>query len=139
MSLITIANSMKQRALERGIATEQMPRGAKLLLKWFADTQTFHLEITRARKSHNANALLLWKKEVDTFADAFGAKRTDTYTADANMTATTYTAVVTWREPNTAPRAEQRIPQNDAEIAEWAKTLGQGVKIRNVNVFTGEL
>lgn len=139
MSLITIANSMKQRACAQGTATEQMPRGAKLLLKWLADTQTFQLEITRARKSQKANALFLWKTEVNTFARDFGATRTDTYTADANMTATTYTAVVTWREPNTAPRAEHRIPQNENEIAEWANTLGQGVKIRNVNVFTGKL
>lgn len=64
----------------------------------------------------------------------------------------TYAAVFVWQEfvEDIAPAKVMKraapteihitpIPCTPEEIAAWARTLGQGVRIRNVNVFSGEL
>lgn len=140
MSLSTIANSMKQRARIHDKTTEQMPRGAKLTLTWFTETQVFELRIERARKSKNASAPALWKTEVETFARAFGAVSAAARRITIHSTAAQYRAVVKWREADTkTTRYAHPLPQNADELAAWALTLGPGVKIRHVDVVTGEL
>ncbi len=138
MSLINIANSMKQRARAQGKAAQSMPHGAHLTLR-YSDNGLYTLIIQRPRKSKKPNAHLLWKREVETFARDFGATNDPQYTATIGNSETKYRAVVKWIEKVASPNDAHRIPQNEAEIAEWAKTLGQGVQIRGVDVFTGEL
>lgn len=138
MSLVTIANSMKQRARAQGTAAQPMPHGAHLTLR-YSDNGLYTLIIQRPRKSKKPNAHLLWKNEVETFARDFGATNDSQYTATIGNSETQYRAVVKWFEKFASPVDMYRLPQNEKEIEAWAKTLGQGVKIRNVNVFTGEL
>lgn len=128
MSLTQIASSMKAQARREGhAAMPSLAHGAQLYLAYTRDgvTENFTLTITRA-----------------------GRPRETPHTiADAPARMYFYAAKIEWRETlstpsatdNTARRVDNSLPKTEEEIAAWAKTLGPGVKIRNVNVFTGEI
>lgn len=137
MSLQIIANSMKAAARAHGSRRDELPHGAVLELK-FADG-VFSLTITRRLKQRRSNAAQQWQREVRTFAEHFGATADPEYTAQlTKLTFPLFEAVVTWREQDAQPVGSP-LPQTPDEMQAWAKTLGPGVIIRHVNVFTGEM
>lgn len=70
----------------------------------------------------------------------FGVTDKNCISAEYPNTAQTYRAIILWHDGETAPREEiNPLPKDEKEMREWAQTLGQGVRVRNVDVFTGEM
>jgi hypothetical protein len=145
MSLSQIATDMKTVARRTGAARRTMPNGAALILTHKTNPQFefFDLQVTRRGKlpAPGTRGAKAWATELSTFAKYFVPVGTTQSRVDDKPTETSYSAHISWNEyPDAAPvKHEISLPRTPEEIAAWARTLGPGIKIRNVNVFTGEL
>lgn len=144
MSLSQIATDMKTVARRTGTARRTMPNGAALILthKTNPEFEYFDLQITRHGKlpAPGTRGAKAWATELNTFAKYFVPAGATHSRVDDKPTEASYSAHISWNEyPDAAPvKHDNSLPRTPEEIAAWAKTLGPGVKIRNVNVFTGE-
>lgn len=145
MSLTQIATDMKTAARRTGTARRTMPNGAALQLthKTNPEFEYFDLQITRRGKlpAPGTRGAKAWATELNTFAKYFVPAGTTHSRVDDKQAEISYSAHLSWNEyPNAVNvKHDNSLPRSPEEIAAWARTLGPGVKIRNVNVFTGEL
>lgn len=144
MSLSQIATDMKTVARRTGAARRTMPNGAALILTHKTNPQFefFDLQVTRRGKlpAPGTRGAKAWATELSTFAKYFVPVGAVHSRVDDAPKDNSYSAHISWNEYADSPPARfDGIPKTEEEIAAWARTLGPGIKIRNVNVFTGEL
>lgn len=147
MSLSQIATDMKTTARRTGVARRAMPNGAALILthKTNPEFEYFDLQITRRGKlpAPGTRGAKAWATELNTFAKYFVPAGAIVSRVDEAPKDNSYSAHISWNEYADVPpeRATHNnlLPKTEEEIHAWAQSLGPGIKIRNVNVFTGEI
>lgn len=167
MKLSDIAESLRRDALAHlgEIQSQRLGQGAECNLRAEllddaakgAPNVEWHLQIKREGKlpTEDTPAYKRWLSELSTFCKQSYFNVPSHCKPAMQAGKHRYAAAFVWTEhaeiPSVSPAPAPivnlvakeihitPIPSTPKEIAAWAKTLGQGVQIRNVNVFTGEL
>lgn len=159
MGLSQLEQRLRSRALDNpgDIQTETLAHGAScsLYIQWLTETEIeIHLRIERTGQLplEGSKEYAAWLREIGTFrAEKFFNVPAH---ADTKMVPgkRKYAATMIWCETvereSVTFKYEQRhregvtrvsaIPQNYQEMDAWASTLGAGVRVSGIDVFTGE-
>ena len=160
MKLSEIAETLKHDAFAHPGEMQSYPLGhgaeCNLRAEFLAPTEVeWHLQIRRAGNlsAEDTPAHKRWLAELATFGKPEYFNIPSGCKPKMQRGKHSYAAVFVWTESVEPPDVQtatiakrapsavyiKPIPQTDDEIAAWARTLGRGVKITGVNVFTGEL
>jgi hypothetical protein len=125
MSLKEIADDMKRRAkaspgeivtpIDPFFANGKLSHGAKLRLKYLADSYEYRLQVQRDGEQPypETTRFRAWERELKTFASFFGALKNQTI--EHQKGETTYAAVIIWLDEK----------QMLKDYEQWAETVSQ--------------